>query len=82
MAGEDGYDLIREVRRLPSRRGGTLPALAVTAYGGESDRRKAAAAGFQAHVVKPVAPAELVTAIGRLAGRTGAVAPVRSPRPS
>ena len=82
MAGEDGYDLIREVRRLPARHGGTLPALAVTAYGGEGDRLKAAAAGFQAHVVKPVAPAELVTAIGRLAGRTGAGAPSRLPRPS
>jgi two-component system, chemotaxis family, CheB/CheR fusion protein len=82
MAVEDGYDLIREVRKRPAGQGGTLPALAVTAYGGEGDRRKAAAAGFQAHVVKPVAPAELVTAIGRLAGRTGAGAPSRPPRPS
>jgi two-component system, chemotaxis family, CheB/CheR fusion protein len=82
MAGEDGYDLIREVRRLPALLGGQIPAIAVTAYGGEGDRLKAGAAGFQAHVVKPVAPAELVVAIGRLAGRTGAGAPSRPPRPS
>ena len=70
MAGEDGYDLIRRVRLLPAERGGRLPALAVTAYGGESDRIKAIAAGFEAHVAKPVAPAELVTEIARLAGRS------------
>jgi two-component system, chemotaxis family, CheB/CheR fusion protein len=70
MAGEDGYDLIRKVRRLPAERGRQLPALAVTAYGTEGDRLKAIAAGFQAHVVKPVAPEDLVTEIARLAGRT------------
>jgi CheY-like chemotaxis protein len=46
--------------------------LAVTAFGEEGDRRKALAAGFQAHVAKPVAPASLVLHVARLAGRTGA----------
>jgi len=71
MAGEDGYDLIRQVRMLPAHRGRALPALAVTAYGEEGDRLKAIAAGFQAHVAKPVAPRELVIEVARLAGRTG-----------
>jgi CheY-like chemotaxis protein len=71
MAGEDGYDLIRQVRRLPAHRGRELPALAVTAYGEEGDRLKAIAAGFQAHVAKPVAPRELVIEVARLAGRMG-----------
>ena len=76
MAGEDGYDLIRNVRKLPAERGRRLPALAVTAFGEEGDRRKALAAGFQAHVAKPVAPAALVLQVARLAGRTGgAVSP-------
>jgi len=79
MAGEDGYDLIRYVRMLPAERGGTLPALAVTAYGEEGDRLKTIAAGFQAHVAKPVAPTKLVMEVARLAGRTGAVASSRSP---
>jgi len=70
MAGEDGYDLIRHVRKLPAARGGRLPALALTAYAEEADRLRAIAAGFQAHVAKPVAPAELVIEIARLAGRT------------
>ena len=40
--------------------GGTLPALAVSAYARESDLRKALAAGFRVHLAKPVAAAELV----------------------
>jgi len=66
MAGEDGYDLIRHVRKLPAERGGRLPGLAVTAYGEEGDRLKAISAGFQAHVAKPVEPAELVVAVAKL----------------
>jgi signal transduction histidine kinase/ActR/RegA family two-component response regulator len=71
MANEDGYDLIRQVRMLPAHRGRELPALAVTAYGEEGDRLRAMAAGFQAHVAKPVAPRELVIEVARLAGRPG-----------
>jgi len=71
MANEDGYDLIRQVRMLPAHRGRDLPALAVTAYGEEGDRLRAIAAGFQAHVAKPVAPRELVIEVARLAGRPG-----------
>jgi CheY-like chemotaxis protein len=71
MAGEDGYDLIRKVRRFPAERGGRLPALAVTAYGEEGDRLKAISAGYQAHVAKPVAPTALVMEVARLADRTG-----------
>src|SRR6185295_16932619 len=82
MAGEDGYDLIRYVRRLPSAKGGRVSALAVTAYGEEGDRVKAMAAGFQAHVAKPVSTAELVMEVARLAGRTGAMASWRPPSPS
>jgi two-component system CheB/CheR fusion protein len=79
MAGEDGYDLIRRVRKLPPERGGRLPALAVTAYGEEHDRLKAVSAGFQAHAAKPVPPAQLVFEVARLAGRAGAMAPARPP---
>ena len=82
MAGEDGYDLIRNVRKMPAERGKRLPALAVTAFGEESDRRQALAAGFQAHVAKPVAPAALVLQVARLAGRAGAAVAPASPTDS
>jgi len=67
MPGESGYVLIRKIRRLPAEQGGTIPALAVTAYAGADDIKLALSAGFQAHVTKPVEPAELALAVGSLA---------------
>jgi CheY-like chemotaxis protein len=69
MPGEDGYGLIREVRRLDAARGHQTPAVALTAYAGLQDRRLALAAGFNTHVPKPVEPAEFVEVIAHLAGR-------------
>lgn len=72
MPGDDGYELMRQVRLLPPGAGGTLPALAVSAYARESDLRKALAAGFRVHLAKPVAAAELVDEVARAAGRISA----------
>ncbi|MBW4496173.1 MAG: response regulator [Oscillatoria princeps RMCB-10] len=73
MPGEDGYALIRRVRAMEAQLGGFLPAVALTAYARESDRRQAIDAGFQMHVPKPVEPAELVATVALLAGRTAQV---------
>ena len=69
MPGEDGYDLIRRVRLLPADAGGLLPSLAVSAYATDEHRKKVMRSGFQKHLEKPVAPAELVIEVARLAGR-------------
>jgi CheY-like chemotaxis protein len=69
MSGDDGYELIRRVRLLPPGAGGKIPSLAVSAYATEKHRRKVMSSGFQAYLEKPVAPAELVTEVARLAGR-------------
>ena len=71
MPGEDGYSLIRRVRALGGEIGGKVPALALTAYARSEDRIRAVAAGYQMHVAKPVEPAELITMVASLAGRTG-----------
>jgi CheY-like chemotaxis protein len=71
MPGADGYELIRRVRSLNPERGGGLPALALTAYAGERERRMAAEAGYQDFLVKPVAPPRLVTIVARLARPLG-----------
>ncbi|HWO01569.1 MAG TPA: ATP-binding protein, partial [Blastocatellia bacterium] len=75
MSGIDGYELMRLVRKLPAERGGSVPAVALTAYARMEDRMKALSAGFQMHVPKPVEPAELLTVLasvtGRLARSTG-----------
>jgi len=69
MPGEDGYDLIRQVRAQPAERGGRIPAMALTAYARHEDRLRILSAGYQVHVAKPVEPAELVAAVASLAGR-------------
>ena len=66
MPGVDGYGLIREVRRRESP-AAPLPAAALTAFAAESDRVKAIDAGYQAHLRKPVEPAELTAVVAALA---------------
>jgi CheY-like chemotaxis protein len=66
MPGLSGYDLIGTIRR--SRRRGRLPALAVSAYAGTEDAKKAIDAGFQVHLAKPVDIDHLVGAVARLCG--------------
>jgi CheY-like chemotaxis protein len=45
MPNEDGYELIRRIRRLPKEQGGTLPAVALTAYARREDVGRALEAG-------------------------------------
>ena len=67
MPVEDGYDLIRKVRARERERGEQrLQAIAVTAYASVHDRDEALAAGYDAHVSKPVDAIELVRTIATL----------------
>jgi len=65
MPGEDGYDLIRSVRRLASS-AADIPAVAVTAFTSDFDRRRAIEAGFQVHISKPIDPTTLVATVAEL----------------
>jgi DNA-binding response OmpR family regulator len=51
LPGMDGYEFARAMRE---RLGQRVRLIAVTGYGTESHRRKAAEAGFDAHLTKPV----------------------------
>jgi CheY-like chemotaxis protein len=66
MPGEDGYWLIGEVRRKLGVAPEAVPAVAVTAFGGQHPRAAALAAGFQAHLAKPIDPDELCRTVARL----------------
>jgi PAS domain S-box-containing protein len=66
---QDGYALMRRVRELSPAEGGLVQAAALTAYAGEDDQRRALAAGFQAHVTKPIEPADLTLLVSSLSGR-------------
>ncbi|HJQ26136.1 MAG TPA: response regulator [Blastocatellia bacterium] len=73
MPNEDGYALIRKVRSLEPELGGTIPAIALTAFAGVADRSRALSTGFQTHISKPIEPSDLVDIIAQLAGRREAV---------
>jgi signal transduction histidine kinase/CheY-like chemotaxis protein len=69
MPGMDGYELVRRVH-LEHGNGSAPPSAALTAFAGAEDRARALAAGFRAHISKPVDPAELVSVVAALAGRS------------
>jgi PAS domain S-box-containing protein len=70
MPQEDGYTVIKRIRELSSEEGGSVPAIALTAFARSEDRRRAILSGFQMHLAKPVEPAELIAMVASLAGRT------------
>jgi signal transduction histidine kinase/ActR/RegA family two-component response regulator len=70
MPGQDGYELIREIRAMPSALS-AIPAAAVTAHARDDERERALAAGFQMHLAKPVQPMALARAVAMLASEKG-----------
>jgi signal transduction histidine kinase len=67
MPEVDGYQLLRSVRQLSPDEGGLVPMAALTAYASMEERLRVLEAGFQAHIAKPVDPAELAIVVSRLA---------------
>lgn len=57
LPGMDGYEIARQLRA--SAHSGALRLIAVTGWGQDTDKAKAAAAGFDTHLVKPLAANEL-----------------------
>ncbi|MUH00932.1 PAS domain S-box protein [Scytonema sp. UIC 10036] len=66
MPEMDGYSLIQHIRKFSPQQGGTIQAIALTAYAGEINQQQALAAGFNMHLSKPVEPEKLVEAIIQL----------------
>jgi CheY-like chemotaxis protein len=66
MPNQDGFDLIRQLRE-KGLTAAVLPAIALTAFARDEDRRTALAAGYQLHLTKPVNADALLAAISRMA---------------
>lgn len=64
MPGRDGYEFVREARRL---RGDGVPIIALTAYARPEERNRLLGEGFFAHIPKPVDPFDLVREVARVA---------------
>ena len=69
MPVEDGYGLIKKIRKLPKKKGGQTPALALTAYARTEDRVRALSEGYQVHLAKPVDRFELAAVVASLGHR-------------
>ena len=54
MPDIDGYQFIKTIRAMEIGNIRSLPAIALTAYAGTAEKERALAAGFQAHIAKPV----------------------------
>jgi len=65
MPGMSGYEVAQAVRADPQFDGVRLVAL--TGWGGEADRARGRAAGFDAHLTKPATVAAIEDALARLA---------------
>jgi signal transduction histidine kinase/ActR/RegA family two-component response regulator len=69
MPQEDGYSLIRKLRTHPEVSERHFPVIALTAHARPEDRNATLAAGFNAHLAKPVDPMALIQCV--LACRAG-----------
>jgi signal transduction histidine kinase len=65
MPGANGYELLASLRLLPGLE--KVPAIAVSGYATEEDTARAIAAGFSAHLAKPIDIDKLLTLIRNLA---------------
>jgi two-component system CheB/CheR fusion protein len=61
MPGMDGYEFIKRLRRIPEL--ANKPAVALTGFGMKRDVEASLAAGFSAHLSKPVNPEDLSSLI-------------------
>lgn len=68
MPEMDGFGMIKKLRELSGYQ--EIPAIALSGYASQKDAKSALAAGFNAHVSKPVDPAELVIVVNGLLGKT------------
>jgi CheY-like chemotaxis protein len=66
MPEEDGFSFIKKLKTLSPEEGGTIPAIALTAYVGIKERTQVLSSGFQMYVPKPVEPSELLAALASL----------------
>jgi signal transduction histidine kinase/ActR/RegA family two-component response regulator len=79
MPGMDGFTLLRELRLRP--RTAAVPAIAVTGFGQEEDVARTRAAGFFAHLAKPVQIAQLIEAIRSALPGSAGIPAGRGPHP-
>jgi CheY-like chemotaxis protein len=67
MPGKDGYEFIRQLRADRTLATDGMAAIAVTGLARPQDRVNMLRAGFQAHLLKPIEPTEVIALVRALA---------------
>ncbi len=62
----DGYGLLKQIRNRPSQHNDPTPVIALTAFAGPEDQKRANEAGFQGYLAKPVDASVLLKTVARL----------------
>jgi CheY-like chemotaxis protein len=65
----DGLEVVKRIRERERASGGHLPVIALTARSRQEDREHCLTAGMDDFLTKPIAPADLLTAIDRMISR-------------
>ncbi|MFD2272183.1 response regulator [Undibacterium arcticum] len=66
LPAEDGYELMKKIRSLPSSGRKPLPAIALSGYADKASQLAAEYVGYQWFIAKPVNLGELIEVIRRL----------------
>lgn len=66
MPEKNGYELAESLRGRPNYQ--SIPMIAVTGYTEYDDAGRSLRSGFNAHLTKPINPAQLLNVIGELLG--------------
>ena len=67
MRGRDGYALFARIQEFDRDNGLHTPVIAITGLASPNDRKRALNSGFDAYLVKPVGPVELILAVASAA---------------
>jgi CheY-like chemotaxis protein len=67
MRGRDGYALLARIQEFDRDNGLHTPVIAITGLASPNDRKRALNSGFDAYLVKPVGPFELIRSVASAA---------------
>lgn len=65
----DGFEVVARIRGFDATTGHLTPVLAVTAYASMQDQERCLSGGFQAHIAKPYATADLIRQVAQTLAR-------------
>jgi len=72
LADFDGFELLKKIRaqeRVTGSRAASIPAIAISGYGGEMRRKQALLAGFFEYLTKPCNPGQLLATMSSISRR-------------